>query len=191
MIDVSGSMRGYKIGAVNDAMENLIDALSDYEVSNGTVWINVLLFSKNVEWMSDETKDIDSFEWTDPECTGMTSLGQACLILADRLKEESEKDFNILILSDGCPTDDFDEGIETLDTITSFQNARRFAIAIGEDADIPSLTRFTADSDKVYRVSDLNNLLSVMLSALQIEEKPKSEPLTTPKNTSSEEDEWS
>lgn len=188
MIDISGSMTGHKIGAVNDAMENLIDALKNYSASSESVSLSVMLFSKNVSWMSNSDVAIEDFEWVEPECTGMTSLGKACLSLSDKLKSE-DKIYDILVLSDGCPTDDYDEGIETLDSLTSFQNSHRFAIAIGDDADIPSLVRFTADAQKVYKVSDLNDLINVMTSALQIDQSQQtSDPIKTIANPES--DEW-
>lgn len=94
-----------------------------------------------------------------------------------------------MVLYDGCPTDDYDEGIETLDSLTSFQNSRRFAIAIGDDADIPSLVRFTADAQKVYKVSDLNDLINVMTAALQINlSQPTADSIKT--IAKAESDEW-
>lgn len=188
MIDISGSMTGHKIGAVNDAMENLIDALKNYSASSESVSLSVMLFSKNVSWMGNSDVAIEDFEWVEPECTGMTSLGKACLSLSDKLKSE-DKIYDILVLSDGCPTDDYDEGIEVLDSLTSFQNSRRFAIAIGDDADIPSLVRFTADAQKVYKVSDLNDLINVMTSALQIDQSQQAaDPIKT--IAKPESDEW-
>ncbi len=185
MIDISGSMKGYKIGAVNDAMENLIDGLIDYSSSTESVFVSVILFSKNVSWMCEEDIAIEDFEWTEPECTGMTSLGKACSLLSDKLKS-GDTIYDILLLSDGCPTDDYDEGIEALDSLVSFQNSRRFAIAIGEDADIPSLVRFTADSKKVYRVSDLNDLINVMTYIVRINGIDTYKPI----NNNSEDDDW-
>ncbi len=172
MVDISGSMAGYKIGAVNDTMENLIYALRDYSVSTESVTLSVMLFSRNVSWMYDMDTAIEDFEWVEPECTGMTSLGQACLLLSEKLKSH-DKLYDILVLSDGCPTDDYDEGMEVLESLISFQNSRRFAVAIGEDADIPSLIRFTADKQRVYKVSDLNDLINVMTSILQIDQSPQ------------------
>ena len=187
MIDISGSMTGHKIGAVNDAMENLIDALKNYAASSESVSLSVMLFSKNVSWMGDSDVAVETFEWIEPECTGMTSLGKACLVLSDKLKSE-DKTYDILVLSDGCPTDDYNEGIEALDSLASFQNSRRFAIAIGDDADIPSLVRFTGDVQKVYKVSDLNDLISAMTSALQIDYSQQTDPISPIAN--SEGDEW-
>ena len=188
MIDISGSMTGHKIGAVNDAMENLIDALKNYAASSESVSLSVMLFYKNVSWMGDSDVAVDAFKWIEPECTGMTSLGKACLVLSDKLKSE-DKTYDILVLSDGCPTDDYDEGIEALDSLASFQTSRRFAIAIGDDADIPSLVRFTGDVQKVYKVSDLNDLINVMTSALQIDQSQQmADPIKT--IAKAENDEW-
>lgn len=190
MIDISGSMTGHKIGAVNDAMENLIDALLDYSSSTERVAVSVLLFSKTASWMYERSKLIEEFEWIEPVCTGMTSLGKACLLLSDELKSD-DATYEILLLSDGCPTDDYDEGIEALNSLASFRNSRRFAIAIGEDADILSLERFTADNKKVYKVADLNDLIDAMTSVLKITThyKPKFIDLHSSTNNL-EDDDW-
>ena len=59
MIDSSGSMRGHKIAAVNDALENLIDSLIEFSNTRESVIIAVELFSKDVRWLCDVEED----EW--------------------------------------------------------------------------------------------------------------------------------
>lgn len=190
MIDTSGSMQGQKIGAVNDAMENLIADLSAYSGNGDEVFIAVEFFSRNVKWMDDNFIWINSFEWKEPICTGMTSLGKACLSLAEFINSMKDKGVRIVLLSDGCPTDDYDEGISMLETIPGFISSNRYAIAIGNDADIPSLVKFTADQDKVFQVTDLD----ILLAAIKMAATPKDalpETMSTPQNdVNTEDDEW-
>lgn len=190
MIDTSGSMQGQKIGAVNDAMENLIADLSAYSGNGDEVFIAVEFFSRNVKWMDDNFIWINSFEWKEPICTGMTSLGKACLSLAEFIKSMKDNEVRIVLLSDGCPTDDYDEGISMLETIHGFIFSNRYAIAIGNDADIPSLVKFTADQDKVFQVTDLDNLLAaIKMAAIPKDALP--ETMSTPQDdVNTEDDEW-
>lgn len=190
MIDTSGSMQGQKIGSVNDAMENLIADLSAYSGNGDEVFIAVEFFSRNVKWMDDNFIWINSFEWKEPICTGMTSLGKACLSLAEFINSMKDKEVRIVLLSDGCPTDDYDEGISMLETIPRFISSNRYAIAIGNDADMPSLVKFTADQDKVFQVTDLDNLLAaIKMAAIPKDALP--ETMSTPQaDVNTEDDEW-
>lgn len=188
LIDVSGSMKGHKIGAVDDAIDNLTEELRDYSSSHEGVSISILLFSKTAMWMQ-EDMDIEEFDWNRPECNGMTSLGAACKALHDKLDKNPSFEYRIILMSDGCPTDDYDEGIEILDRSKSFTDSIRYAIAIGEDADIPSLVRFTADKDKVLKVSDLSDLTSLLTQAIEL--PIESTPVHIDQPSSMEEsDEW-
>lgn len=190
MIDTSGSMQGQKIGAVTDAMENLIADLSGYSGSGDDVFIAVEFFSRNVNWMDENFIWVNSFEWKEPVCTGMTSLGKACMSLAEFMSTLKDKNARIVLLSDGCPTDDYDEGISMLENLPSFVSANRYAIAIGNDADIPSLVKFTADEDRVFRVTDLDNLLAALKMAAMPQDT-QSTTVPTPKtNVNTEDDEW-
>ena len=190
MIDTSGSMQGQKIGAVTDAMENLIADLSAYSGNGDDVFIAVEFFSRNVNWMDENFIWVNSFEWKEPVCTGMTSLGKACMSLAEFMSSLKEKDTRIVLLSDGCPTDDYDEGISKLASVTGFVSANRYAIAIGYDADIPSLVKFTADEDRVFQVTDLDNLLAaIKMAAMPQDAQPATIP-TPQTDINTEEDEW-
>lgn len=190
MIDMSGSMQGQKIGAVTDAMENLIADLSAYSGNGDDVFIAVEFFSRNVTWMDENFIWVNSFEWKEPVCTGMTSLGKACMSLAEFMNSMKDKDARIVLLSDGCPTDDYDEGISMLESLPSFVSANRYAIAIGNDADIPSLVKFTADEDRVLSVTDLDNLLAaIKMATMPGDTHPETQP-TPQTDVSTEEDEW-
>ena len=190
MIDTSGSMQGQKIGAVTDAMENLIADLSAYSGNGDDVFIAVEFFSRNVNWMDENFILVNCFEWDEPVCTGMTSLGKACMSLAKFMSSLKDKDARIVLLSDGCPTDDYDEGISMLESVSGFVSANRYAIAIGNDADIPSLVKFTADEDRVFRVTDLDNLLAaIKMAAMPQDAQPATIP-TPQTDINTEEDEW-
>lgn len=121
MIDISGSMNGHKIAAVTDALENVKETLSDYSYDSGTVRICVQLFSRDVRWFQEQPTPIEDFQWEEPFCTGMTSLGIACTSLSEFLKNNSLADeIKIILISDGCPTDDYDEGLSNLMELNIF-----------------------------------------------------------------------
>lgn len=65
VIDTSGSMAGNKIGAVNDAVENVLPMLDEISASNPDAEIKVaaLEFSSGCNWLYDEPKLASEFVW--------------------------------------------------------------------------------------------------------------------------------
>ena len=191
MIDISGSMNGHKIAAVSDALENVKETLSDYSYNHELVRICVQVFSRDVRWYQEQPTPIEDFQWEEPFCTGMTSLGKACTSLSEFLKVGSLSDtIKMILISDGCPTDDYDEGLNNLSELNIFNTSERFAIGLGEEADISSLVKFTGDPDKVYSVTDLDKLLDCI--TMTIVDSPQPIPPTPPTSgtANAETDEW-
>ena len=87
LIDTSGSMEGNKIGAVNDAVVNVLPLLNDISETNPDAEIKVaaLEFSSGINWLYDEPKAASDFIWQDVTAGGLTSLGAACSELAAKL----------------------------------------------------------------------------------------------------------
>ena len=169
MIDTSGSMAGAKIGAVNDTMDSLLEELQGLSAEGYALDLSVLQFARNCHWMYEEAIEIEDFQWKELNCGGMTSLGQACLKLTKRIENIPKEDsVEILLMSDGCPTDDYDEGLDALNALPIYVKAMRTAIAIGDDADIPSLLKFTGDENRIYKVDALADLLQTIRQALGI-----------------------
>ena len=79
MVDCSGSMFGSKIGAVNDAIRNvmpMIQSISD-DNADAEIKVAVLRFSTGCEWVYSTPKPAGDFEWIDVEADGVTDLGEA------------------------------------------------------------------------------------------------------------------
>ena len=70
LIDTSGSMMGNKIGAVNDAVVNVLPMLDEISQSNPDAEIKVaaLEFSNGTNWLYDEPKLASDFIWQDGGC---------------------------------------------------------------------------------------------------------------------------
>lgn len=167
LIDTSGSMDGAKIGSVNDTMENIISELKLYSDNEG-VYINVLSFARKAKWMYKQACRIKDFEWDILTASGMTSLGNACKLLAKNIEKNAGNDeIKILLISDGLPTDDFEDGIEKLNTVLTNYNSNRYAIAL-EGADIITLNRFTNNFNNVFQLESLDNLMELILSTIKI-----------------------
>ena len=171
LIDTSGSMSGNKIGAVNDAIVNVLPMLEDISSSNPDAEIKVaaLEFSNGTKWLYNEPKSVEDFKWIDVQAGRLTSLGEACLELNSKLSRSGYMKSAsgsyapaIILLSDGGPTDNFDGGLQSLQGNNWFKNAIRIAIAIGDDADLDVLARFTGNSEAVVKVQNIDALKQII-----------------------------
>ena len=172
LIDTSGSMEGNKIGAVNDAVVNVLPMLNDISETNPDAEIKVaaLEFSNGVNWLYDEPKLAKDFIWQDVAASGLTSLGAACSELASKLSrsggfmQSASGSFApaIILLSDGGPTDDYNTGLAKLKANNWFMSAIKIAIAIGDDADKDVLKDFTGSSEAVITVHNIDALKQII-----------------------------
>ncbi len=168
LVDKSGSMKGKKIDAVNNAIRNVIPMLAEISETNPDAEIKVaaMEFSGGTEWVYDEPKAASDFVWQDVsvEWTG-TSLGKVCLELNSKLSRNGYMKTAsgayapaIMLLSDGEPTDEFEDGLEVLKGNSWFKAAIKIAIAIGEDADQEKLAMFTGSRESVFTVHNIDAL---------------------------------
>ncbi len=171
VVDKSGSMQGSKIGAVNDAIVNVLPMLDEISASNPDAEIRVaaLEFSTGTNWLYSEPKLASDFIWQDVRAEGLTSLGAACVELNTKLSrngfmQSASGSFApaIILLSDGAPTDDFDKGIEALNNNNWFKAAIKIAIAIGDDVDKDVLKRFTGTPEAVFTVHNIDALKQII-----------------------------
>lgn len=184
IIDTSGSMAGSKIGAVNDAIAQVIPMLNEISANNADAEIKIaaLQFSSGCEWMYSEPKSASEFAWVDREAEGMTDLGAAYLELNKKL---SRSEFMqtatgsfapvLLLLSDGDPTDNYENGLKKLKENKWYKAAIKIAIAIGSGANIEVLKEFTNNLEaviEVHNVDALKKLIrTVSVTASQIGSK--------------------
>ena len=171
MIDTSGSMIGSKIGAVNDAVVNVLPMLNEISETNPDAEIKVaaLEFSNGTSWLYDEPKLAADFIWQDVQASGLTSLGEACSELNSKLSrsgfmKSASGSFApaIILLSDGGPTDNFEAGLDKLKANNWFKAAIKIAIAIGDDADMEVLTKFTGTNEAVFTVHNIDALKQII-----------------------------
>ena len=192
LIDTSGSMMGNKIGAVNDAIDNVLPMLDDISECNPDAEIKVaaLEFSNGAHWLYDEPKLASDFIWQDVQANGLTSLGAACSELDSKLSlsgfmQAPSGSFApaIILLSDGGPTDDYQSGLSKLKGNNWFKSAIKIAIAIGEDADKEVLKDFTGSPEYVFTVHNIEALKQVIrlvaISSSQIGSKSSAAGETT------------
>lgn len=176
MIDVSGSMAGEKIAAVNDAVRNVIPIINNIGESNPDAEIKLaaMTFGNRACWLTKQPLTPSEFKWSDQVADGWTFLGAACQELSRQLSHKTGflKSASgsyapvVILLSDGGPTDNFEEGMNVLNGNAWFRHSTRIAIAIGNDADTNVLATFTGNPELVFRVHNIDALKTVIRVAV-------------------------
>ena len=201
LADCSGSMtiQG-KMQAVNNAIHECIPATREANGSNAfaDMLVRAIKFSNGAQWHVEEPTNVDDFEWQDLEAYGKTDLGAAIRLLASELTPEKMGRRAlppvIVLLSDGTPTDNWEQELNTFNSTGWGYPGRtvRIAIAIGHDANKEVLAQFTGNPETVFeaknaqRLTDLIKWASVTLSkyassgASQVDVKPGQGPMLPP-----------
>ena len=149
IVDCSGSMSvDGKIQALNNAVRDAIPAMQDEadKNPNAEVLVRVLKFSDSAQWHVGQPTPVHDFKWADLGAAGITSMGKALFMVAEELKMPPMTDRALppvlVMLSDGQPTDDFEEGLKALMDLPWGQKSVRVAIGIGQDANNDVLQKF-------------------------------------------------
>lgn len=173
VVDTSYSMDGNKIGALNNAVEEILPMLGDISEQNNDaeIEIAVLKFSTGAEWMYEKPISAQNFNWIPLTVDGMTDLGEAC----DKLKSKlNRKDGGFMqsasgsfapvfiLLSDGGPTDNYKSNLKKLKKNKWFDVGIKIAIAIGDDADLDVLAEFTGSKESVFTVHNIDALKKII-----------------------------
>lgn len=170
VVDISGSMRGARIGAVNDAIRNVLPELKKRERGNtaAEIRIAVLEFSTRANWRTLSPEPVSTFQYRDIENVGGgTNYGTAFAALNEKLSRKQFLNSTagaytplIIFMTDGKPSDMglYKEELEWLKRNKWFQYSTRAGIAIEEGALSPECKRvlmeFTENDKNVYEAKN-------------------------------------
>ena len=166
LIDVSGSMKGTKIGSLNSTMEALLPSLIGVGEASTDVKIAIMKFSTDVEWVTPEPVRIEEYQyWNRLEAEGLTFMGDAFLELSRKLSRSSFLNSPsisfapvIFLLSDGSPNDDWKKGLETLKQNKWFQHGLKIALGIGSKVNMDVLRAFTGNDELAVQAKNAEQL---------------------------------
>lgn len=170
VVDISGSMRGARIGAVNDAIRNVLPELKKRERGNtaAEIRIAVLEFSTKANWRTLSPQPVSTFQYQDIEFVGGgTNYGTAFAALNEKLSRKQFLNSTagaytplIIFMTDGKPSDMglYKEELDRLKHNKWFQYSTRAGIAIEEGALSPECKRvlkeFTENDSNVYEAKN-------------------------------------
>lgn len=171
IVDVSGSMYGQKIASVNEVMKYLIPLIAEFSASNpdAEIYMNALLFADIAWWMYPAPVPVDQFQWKDVDASGGTDLGAACREVSQHLHRSADMGDpagcyapGIILESDGLPNEGWEHDFDALMKNKWFRAALKRAVAIGNDADIEPLAKFTGSRERVITVHNVDALKEVL-----------------------------
>ena len=171
VVDTSGSMAGTKIGAVNQAVAEVVPEIAKLSSDNADAEIKIaaMKFDNNAEWITPQPVEAENFRWDDLDVGGGTYLGEACRALCEKLSrnafmQEATGSYApaIFLMSDGEPLDEYQKELAKLKENKWFQKAIKVAIAIGEDADKDVLAEFTGTTETVIEAHSPEALMKLI-----------------------------
>ena len=179
VIDNSGSMDGEKLGAVNNAIRDVMSIMPEIQedTSDALIKISALTFSDGAKWVYNEPKTVEEFKWKDLHSEGGTNLSRAYDELSGYLRKKANggqmPDLGgvapiIILMTDGMPTSyDWRDHLNDLRKKGWFKVALKYALAIGIDTDeaMDVLNNFTGNNEtvlKVYTAEALRKVIKVI-----------------------------
>ncbi len=176
VIDNSGSMQGEKIGAVNNAIRDVMSIMPDIQDDTGdaTIKISAMTFSDDAKWVYTEPKTVEEFKWRDIGTDGATNLSDAYDKLSAHLCKRANggqmPDMGgvapiIILMTDGMPTSyDWKDHLAELKKKGWFKVALKYAIAIEVNTDEARdvLSAFTGNPETVLTVYTAEALRKVI-----------------------------
>lgn len=179
VIDNSGSMEGEKLGAVNNAIRDVMSIMPEIQedTSDAIIKISALKFSDDASWIYKEPKSVSEFRWKDLSSEGATNLSAAYDELAKWLTKKENggqmPDIGgvapiIILMTDGLPTSyDWQKHLGLLQKKGWFKVALKYALSIGIDTQeaMDVLSKFTGNPEtvlKVYTAEALRKVIKVI-----------------------------
>jgi uncharacterized protein YegL len=122
LLDTSGSMAGEPIEAVKNGVQVLASTLRQDPYALETAFLSVITFDSSAKQVCPLT-ELSTFQPPNLVATGVTSLGGALELLAQKISSEVttttadvKGDWKplVFIMTDGEPTDDWQKGLQAL-----------------------------------------------------------------------------
>lgn len=174
IVDQSENLNGAKIGSVNDAIENIIvymDELSASPKYQLNLLVNALCYSHDADWLYENPVPLKEFIWgyrmgEEPRLDVACDKLREALLNPNFMGKPSESYCPIIIFIVGSKTDDklLAPAINRLYNCPWFdhEGTKVFVITIGEDVDIPQLSKLIP-SPYSGEILSVHNIESIQL----------------------------
>lgn len=158
LADASGSMGSDdKIGILNNAIREMIDSLKVESSLRAEIEILVITFGGDESKLYLNMAKVNDIEWKEITVGGRTPMGNAFSMVKKIIENKDiipSRAYSptIVLLSDGIPTDNWQEPLEQLLSSSRASKATRMAMSVGAGEDGKKvLQKFLGDSSlKVF-----------------------------------------
>ena len=146
LLDISGSMSGEKIKHLNEAVHHMFNTFAQEEQMETEILVSAITFGSEVNLHIPFTKASQA-QWQNLSADGLTPMGVALKMAKAMIEDKNTTPSRayrptIVLVSDGVPTDDWQQPLEDFIQEGRSSKCDRMAMAIGDDADISVLSRF-------------------------------------------------
>jgi uncharacterized protein YegL len=164
LADCSGSMgENGKIQSLNNAIREMIEELNHQQTdADVEIKLSVIQFGGKSAEVIHRAVDLGQFIWKDLSASGGTPMGDAfskTLSLVENTDTIPKNAYApmIILVSDGLPTDIWDKPLANLIDNIHIKKGKRFAMAIGPDADDNLLQKFSSEA-LVFKATDVSRI---------------------------------
>lgn len=166
LLDVSGSMStNGKIDALNESVAAMLQTFATEDATRAAIHVGIITFGRGGARVHQPLEPATRVSWKLLEASGGTPLGSA-LDLATQLIEDHTQvpsrayTPSLVLVSDGQPTDAWQEPLQRLLSAERAAKATRFAMGIGDDADAVMLSAFLAsESSRVFMAHEARQIV--------------------------------
>ena len=163
LLDVSSSMGGESIKKLNIAVKEMISDFASAEKNEVEILVSIITFGAKVLLHTPYTSAKD-IEWQDLTVSGSTPMGTA-FSMAKAMIEDKETTPSrayrptIVLVSDGEPTDSWQQPLRALVNDGRSNKCDRMAMAIGGAASNTVLNEFISGTEnKVFTAQDASQI---------------------------------
>ncbi|MFI3250507.1 MAG: VWA domain-containing protein [Eubacteriales bacterium] len=165
LLDVSGSMAGEKIEALNECASQMIKTFATAPENEVEIQVAIITFCDQVAVHTkfESAQTLVGRGWLDLVAGGRTCLGGALDLGYQMLEDRTVLPRAIyrpavVVVSDGKPTDQWEAPLERFITEGRASKSQRFAIPIGADVQKEPLERFTGCIYHVFPADNVEKL---------------------------------
>ena len=172
-IDASNSMRGYKIGAVNDVVNNTISRLKSFDKgADCSVQIAVVGFSERLFRWTNGFVPATDFKFSYVEMvdgkTDICGFIDELVRLTQSVNAGNADHICAILFSDGLPTTDYEQSISAWRSCSNYSKVKRIAVSFDddiEDSQSREMLEAFANSGIILSIKRQDDILSEILNS--------------------------
>lgn len=166
LADTSGSMSiDGKIANLNEAIQDMVSTFKQESARQAEIQVGLITFGGNSAELHTPLIKATEIESVDElAAIGRTPMGNAFELATELLEDKSKitsRDYRpvLILLSDGIPTDEWKTSLDKLCSSERASKASRFAMAIGNEANLTVLEQFNNDLEaSVFKANEARDI---------------------------------